>query len=378
MSVPDLRPYIDPPLVDLDAQAVFEQAVERVRALLPGWTPREANTEVVLLQGLALIVSELSFAANRIPSAVTQAVLGRLFGVERDPGAAPVGRVRWEISDDAGREIPLGSRIQIDAGGNAPVVFTTDESLVIPPGRRTGEVGISGQDLGTLGNGVLPGQRFDLVDALAFVDAVVLVAETTGGRDAEDGEVYLDRGAAVLSRLVTTLLNPEHFELAAQAYPGVARARAVDLYDPTSGFAPGESPGHITIGVLGADGAPLGSEAREELRVHLADQAAAFLVIHVTSPTITTVNVAMTVVSVAGADTDAVATACTAALREFLDPVALRWGSVVRLYELIALVANVPGVDYVAAVTGPAADVALPGAVPLARAGSVVVTVIAP
>lgn len=375
---PDLTPYVNPGLIDSDAQAIFEDALERAQALLPGWQPREGNTEVVLLQALALEASELVFAVNRIPGAILMAVLGRLFGVSRDPGAPPRGRARFVVSDDRGVEVPVGTRIQLDVGGTAPLGFTTDVGLVIPPGQTTGEVGITADGLTTSGNGSPPGQRFDLVDALAFVDAVVLVTELTGGRDAEDPEAYLDRGVTVLRRLVSTLLLPEHFELAALAYPGVARARAVDLYDPTSSLAPGLSPGNITVGVLGPDGAPLTSEARDGLRSYLAEQSAAFLRVHVASPTITAVNVSMTVVALPGADPDVVQDNATLALQDHLNPVNWRWGGVVRLYELVALVANVPGVDYVTGVTTPTADVNLPGVVPLATAGTIAVAVATP
>jgi uncharacterized phage protein gp47/JayE len=376
---PDLTPYVGPALVDPDPEALVRLALDYAVDRLPGWVVREGQTEAVLMEAMALEVAELGYLLNRLPETLVQAVLGRLLQLARDMGAAPVARARFDVAPDAGgREVPAGTRLQLDVGADAPMVFTTTEALAIPAEASSGEVGLVGADLTSLANGRQAGARFDLVDSLAFVDAVVLVSEVTSGRDAEDVEAYLNRGVAVLARMVSTLLLPDHFALAAQADPAVGRARAVDLYDPGSGLPPGQSPGHMTVAVLGPDGEPLPAANRAALEASLTAQAVAFLVVHVVSPTLTAVNVTVRVVADRGADGDVVHTGVETALRDYLSPATWRWSGVVRHNELVALVSGVPGVDYVPAggIITPAADLSLTGVAPLPTAGAIVVDVV--
>jgi hypothetical protein len=95
----------------------------------------------------------------------------------------------------------------------------------------------------------------------------------------------------------------------------------------------------------------------------------------VVDPTVTPVDVAVTVHRYDDWLAADVAANVDAALHEYLNTDAWDWSPTVRRNELLALVDGVDGVRYVEALATPAADVALPGAAPLASSGSVAVTV---
>jgi phage-related baseplate assembly protein len=84
-------------------------------------------------------------------------------------------------------------------------------------------------------------------------------------------------------------------------------------------------------------------------------------VVNIIDPTITTVDVTATIKVLDTYNTDDVIAAVEAALQNYLTPATWSWASVLRYNELIALISNVPGVDYVADLSQPSADVTLPG-----------------
>lgn len=374
MASPDLTPYIDPPLTDLGTQSIFDRALSLARARLPGWEPDETNTEVVLLEALALVVSETVFTINRLPSALVEAVLGRLFEIPRDPGAYPVGQAQFTVTTTDGHTVPAGTRVTLETGSQR-VEFRTDSALLIPVGSTSGSVAITGTTFTVLANGTQPGTRLSLTDSVAFVDAVSVSSTLKDGRLAESVDQYLDRGVTRLRRLVSTLVLPQHFTLAALADPSVERATTVDLYNPTGGRGPGQDPGHVSVAVLGPDRLTLDVETKEALRRRLQAETAAYIIVHVVDPTLTAVNVSVTVHPVLGAEAATVQERVQVALTDYLNPDTWPWVGVVRRNELIALISGVEGVDYVVNLAEPVADLALLGAASLASPGSVTVTV---
>lgn len=143
----------------------------------------------------------------------------------------------------------------------------------------------------------------------------------------------------------------------------------------TTGGAPGDFPGHVTVAVYG-NGANATAQQKTDLEAAMEVISLANLDVHITDPTINTVAVTATVKALPGFATLAVQSAVEQALTGYLDPMMWDWGTVVRRNELITLVSNVVGVDYVDTMTVPATDVSLTGNAPLADAGTLTITVI--
>lgn len=371
---PDLSPYIDLRIYDLDPQQVFEAALQDLQSKMPGWIPREDNTEVMLMEAMALEVSESVFAINRLPSAIMVGVM-KLFGVVRDEGAPPKTTININVVSTFGYTIPAGTRFLLALpGGQDPVVFSTDEAVVIADGFDSATVSATGNRFTGQANNVPAGQSVELIDNITFVDSASLASEVVEGRDPESDPEWINRGSQRLRRLVDTLAVPDHFTTAALEETLVTRATTIDLYNPSSGNLPGVDAGHVTVAVYGA-GAPLTAPQKAALQAEFASRALANLTVHVIDPTITTVNVTVSVTRNSGYAIQETQDAVQLALIDYLSPEKWPWRGVVRRNELIALVANLPQVDYVASLTIPASDLALTGVAPLADVGTLVVNV---
>lgn len=382
----DLTGYLELYLLeDVDAQELVERALELAATRLPGWEPREGNTEVVAIEALALEADELVFRINRLPGAIVEALL-RLYGLERDQGTPPTADVLFVVSDADGHTVPAGTSVLVELStAEDALELTTDRDLVVPAGSSSAVVEVTGTEPTDRGNGVDAGTVLEVLDAVPFVERAELATDLGGGAPLEDGPTFLDRGSRRLQRLVTTLVLPEHFVAAVLEDPRVGRATAVDLYDPGQAGQPGDHAGHVTVAVADTAGTALTVTVRDELDATLEEQAQANLAVHVVDPDLTTIDVEVTVTRRRGYDPAAVEGRIGDATLAYLDPSAWPWDDVVRRFELVALVDGVEGVSHVdevrLATSGGALatdDVALPGIAPLAQLGVLTVTVAAP
>ncbi|HVL33900.1 MAG TPA: baseplate J/gp47 family protein [Actinomycetota bacterium] len=372
----DLSDYIDLTLNDADPDDLVARALELAQTVLPDWVPRTGNVEVALLEVLAVVAAENVYAINRVPEAVVEALLG-LFGITRDAGQPPTADLTFTLSDDAGHAIPAGTSARLILGGDfEPVTFTTDAELVIAPGVDSGTVAATGNRNTIDANGFPAGTILELEDAVAFVDVVELATDVTDGAAPEADIDFLDRGVTQLSRLVSTLVLPEHFTAAALVHTFVARATTIDNFDASAVSGdPGDHAGHVSVYALGADGAMLSAGEKTTLDEDLEAKAMANIAVHIADPTITDVDVTVSVVRDPDYDPADVQAAIEAALETYLDPSNWAWSKVVRRNELISLIDHIEGVEYVQTLDEPAADVVLPGDAALAAAGTFTVTV---
>ncbi len=378
MAAPDVTPYVDLTLTDVDAQTIADRALADAVSKFPEWQPREGNTEVALIEALALEVEEVTFAVNRLPGAVLEVLL-RLYGLTRDAGAPATATVTFTLSDQLAHTIPAGTRLLLDLGPDSDgVELATDADLVIPAGVTTGAqrtTAVTATVNTVDGDGTVAGTALEVLDAVPYVDSAVLGSVLTGAREPEDGAAFLERGASRLQRLVTTLVLPEQFTAAALEEAYVGRAFTVDRYDPGQVPPTGRN-GHVTVVASTTTGQPIAAGDKVTLETKLEAAALAALDVHIADPTITTVDVDVTVTR-DGTRTAAQVQADTlAALDALLTPASWPFGSTVYRNELIALVDRVAGVDRVVTLTlnGGTADVTLTGVGPLAdlAAGSTV------
>lgn len=375
----DLAPYIDLSLDDRDPDDILDAALALAADRLPGWTPREGNVEVALLEVLALVASEMVFALNRLPNVVVEALL-KLYGIEHLNGTKLGFDVRVTVSDDLGRVVPAGTTIGL-AEGESVRTFTTDADLVFPPGGATTlPVHVTADAVG--GSNLLPledGTPFDVIDAVPFVDTV----EADGTIFAfvinpESDTEYFSRAMARLSRLTDTIVLPDHFAAAASEELDVDRAKTTDLTDPgTAGV--GDDPGHVTVSVIGPGGAALSEPRRTAIAASLLARTIASLQIHVINAEIVVVPVTVQVRRFAGFTDAQVIESVTAVLTAYLSTAFWDWNSdVVSHNELIARIDTAVGVDVVLDLSAPAADVPLAGFAPLAVLGALAIDVVAP
>jgi hypothetical protein len=379
---PDTSAYVDLRIFDRSDQEIVETALAAAQINLPEWTPQEGHTEVVLIEALGLEMAEAIVAINRLPGALLETLL-RLAGIARDFGAAPTAQVQITCADSLGHTIPPGTRMYLPTtnGSGVVVMLVEPPGLEIPSGSSTGVVSVIGDVFTDSVNGLPVGTTLQMVSPLPFIESVVLVTPTADGRNPESTEDWRDRGVARLSRLSEALVLPRHFEAAALENPNVARVVAVDNNDPTTSGV-GDDPGHITVAVLGDGGANLSEATKLEIQQALQAQAAAQLDVHVSDIQIVDVTVQVGLTLVNAVDPDAVTQAVVDAIDAYIDPLTWSYGRTIRRNEIISLVDQVPGVDWVDSVTIPGAntngDYMLPlaAAVPRINPGGITVTIV--
>ena len=373
MPSPDVSGSVDLVIYDKTAAELVDAAVLAAQTVLPEASFPDGSIEMTLLESLSLIVAELVYGINRIPGAVLESLLTILYGIARSSGVAPTATVTF-TAGASGASIPANTLVQLGMG-DALVIFATNTELTLVAGTGSGTVAVTGTTLTDTVNGRAVGTPLTVVSATTGVTGASLATAVAGGAGPEDANAYLDRASNRLARLTDTLVVPAHFTAYALEQPGVYRAVVIDAYLPPSG-TPGTNAGHVTVAVLSSSGAVLSAGAKTALETAMDAKALASLAVHVIDPTITAVPVTATVKALTGYTTAAVQASCVAALQGFLSPLTWTWGSTLRRNDLIALLENVPGVDYVTAghPTAPAADVALAGVAPLASAGVLTIT----
>lgn len=373
--IPDISGYVDLRLFDVSDQDMIDTAIAATKLNLPGWVPREANTEVLIFESVALELSEAIVAINRVPGAVVAAIL-LLAGVERDFGAAPVASAQFTFGDTLGHTIPAGTRLYLVLGDGTSVTFLVEPpGLTVAPGSSTGTVSIIGDTFTAAANGLVSGTDMIMADPIPAVESVQLASTVADGRDAEDDQAWLNRGVARLSRLSDALVIPRHFQAAALERPEVTIAMAIDLYDPLQVGDPGDHPGHMTVAVLGENGTPLSTEAKDAIEQDMEARAVAILDVHVMDVDVVPIDIVANVVPLAGFDWATVQANVVAAVRAYLDPLTWAEENIVYFTEILSLIDRVDGVRRVvwATIQGAGADYTMTGVAQLPKADDVTI-----
>lgn len=375
MASPDATPYIDLILRDLDPQDLVDMAVQTLQSRLPEWQPREGNQEMLIFEAVAVQIAELIYAINRLPSSVVQVLL-KLNNVEYDPGQQPEAIVRFILNTSDAVTVPAGTSVRLDLlNDQDPVVFTTPVEITSIAGNTNVLIPMIGDRYTSEANGYPAGTELILNDSLVFVESVELAGPVQNGRDEETDDDYFTRGTQLFSRLTNTLVLPSQFTAFALEEVYVNRAFTVDNYDAdTPSTAPGSATGHITVYVYG-DGTFVSAENKDLLLQNMKDSATGNLAIHVEDPAIIPVDVEAEIYVEPGYDSSDVVQNVRNALFNYLSPETWNWQTFVRRNDIISLITNTEGVDFLNTLSVPAADLDLAAIGVLADAGTFTITV---
>lgn len=94
--------------------------------------------------------------------------------------------LEFQVSEPLGYSVEIPAGIRATAGDD--VFFATDEACRIKAGETTAVIAASCTEMGSIGNGYVPGQINVLADSVVNVAAVRNVDETTGGKDEYSGD----------------------------------------------------------------------------------------------------------------------------------------------------------------------------------------------
>lgn len=351
--------------------ALLEAMVGAFKAVAPEWDAKVGSTEMLLLEGFATTLGLEIMALRMVDGEMVESLMG-LYGVTRDPGLPATGKARLvALPGTPTVTVPEGTILRYVVPGLDETVDleTLETATIITSTSLTATVAVRATDLGTTGNGTPAGSELFAVGDFATLDRAEVAETITGGADPEDDDSFLGRAAAVLSRQTSSLVLPEHFQLAAMETPGVGRSRVLDLYNPAT---PGTTaPGNVSVVIADALGEPVSASIITAVKTALSAKALASVTVHVLSPTYTTVGFVATVKASADFTLAEAKAAGEAALRAWLSPTAWPWSTSATTFDAAGILAQVPAIASVTTITG-GATLAGPG--PMARPGTITVT----
>jgi len=177
-----------PNLDDRDWQSIRDAMVARIPELCPEWTDHNpSDPGITLIELFAVAFEELLFSLNRVLPKHLREYLN-MIGVTLTPPSAARTSVVFTLSEPQSFDVVVKRGFEVSTGGTsgvAPVVFTTDEDLVIPAGDGAGTVPVSNASqiadevLGSSDG--LRDQRFYVAN-VPVLDMTLLVDEGDGFR----------------------------------------------------------------------------------------------------------------------------------------------------------------------------------------------------
>lgn len=378
--------------IETNPDAIEEALYDLYSTAFPGWEPTAGDPLVWIAKWGAAQVTDLASLASDVSGEVFHDFGRLVVGLSPIEAAPALAEATFVAVDDAGYTIPAGTQIEVATSGDEAVGFETVADATINPGSTT----VTGVELralvdGSEANGVTGVATS--VDSFYWIDSITLTTTSSGGVDAENPDTYRNRLAAEVQVLTAVPVLPRDVEVLSRRVAGVGRATALDGYNPADSTFDNER--MVTVAVVDAAGEALGTPTKDEVDALLQARREINFVFNVIDPTYNTVKVDVDAVSMPGYDPAAVDAAIVAALNAYLSPA--NWGgpisldqdpatwrnkTTVRRFDLIALVDNVPGVDYVTGLTLAleadvlgSANVTLTGAAPLPRPGTITVDV---
>jgi hypothetical protein len=391
----DVSGYTDLTVYDAQPSDLVAAAISyaTLQAKFPSWNPLEGNTEVALLEQIAVVVAELVVAINRLPGATVATVL-RLMNIIPGSGTPSTATMTMTFIDGAGYTVPNGSTFSLTLPSGVALFNTVGNAVAAPatsPAVSTVTIPITCTVNASAPNGVVGGTALTSVQTSYSLNTSVLATTTAGGTDPESNSSWLSRGAAVLQSLSATIVTSDQFTTSAVQYlpqgsPYGSRAMTTDNWNSATSSS---APGYVTVSVMGSGGVTIPSGTKTALQADLSANAVAGLSISVVDATINTVNITYSAVADSGYTTSQVEANVVSALQgdpnqggaglipDLWSSGTNPWNSIIRYNSIISVIAQAQGVAYVSALTvaGATTDVTMSGIAPLALLGTVTPTI---
>ena len=365
MVSPDWTQYVDLTPFDSTVTAILEESLTQARALLPEWTPRVGQIETTLLEATAFQTANLANAANRLPGSTVETLL-KLHGVSRSNGVKATATVAFTFSDNYGHTIPALTPVGYFGPAGSTFVYLLDADATVASGSTslTG-VAVTAQAVGTGYNTPSNGSSLQTLSVVPYVSTTVLDSKPTGGLNAETDAEFFTRAVAILKSYSTVMVTEEQIQAYILAnYTGtVYRAKAYNLRryaDRNMVTGGGSHTGYVLVSVAGenvngyprsVEDATITASNVSDITTAITSKIATGLTIEIHNAELIGIGITCEVYKTTSAASGTVNSVVQTALETYLDADAWSWERVVRVNEVISLLDNVAGVDYVKAVT---------------------------
>lgn len=388
-----------PPLIEVIASAITQVALEDLSAA--GWVAWDDSPIKALAQAVSYGQADTNLRALDVTDAFFEETVTAFGRPQREAVSAQVtGTIT--ASDSAAHTLLAGSTFVLTTtAGDISLWDTVDDVPFTGGSTAAGAVKLVSQ---------VPGDEFnDLTGTLTLYQPVetwfgtgTVAAPSFGGVAAEDPVEYREKGARYLRTILPRFVTADDLEaFVLDAHDDIARAMITETFDPTDTTAGplGTPKGlHFVVSPAKVNGDPVGVDPKAAINAipKLSD-----VVLHIVDPAVRTVNVTATVIRRAEYSAAMTKAAAEDAIKAWLNPGA--WGTdstgeqsswkaerVVRVKEAEAVLVRPLEVHYVnpavpvtlqvvgADGSPQTTDRTLVGLAPLAKAGTVNVTVLDP
>jgi hypothetical protein len=372
--------------ITTEPEALLASAVARIQQAFPGWEPKDAELDTVMLEAVSAMASDVRDIASQVPIAIFRYFGARLAGLPPIDASAATTTSTWTMADMVGHTIPADTQVTILDSAGVAWAFYVLADVVVPSGSNTtqvGEVILVASTLGVASSGLgAVAAPITLIDTLVFVQSIRQEVITSGGVDAELDSDYLDRLRRKLQLLTPRPILPQDFAILALDIAGIWRATAIDGYNPADNSFNNER--MVAVALIDTDGNPVSSVVKNNYKAYIESLREVNFVVNVIDPAYTTINVAFTVTIFPNFDPVDVVQRSIDAVNSYLSPAtwgtppnadARTWMNVttVAYLEVSTVINNVEGVDRVMTLTvnGGTADVNMTGVATLPRPGTV-------
>ena len=223
--------YIEVP-IETSPDELAADAFDFIQARIPGWVPNDGNLETIVTEALSFMTAESRDVASAVPTDIFR-YFGKIVNILPQDESFATGVISITVVDTAGYTIPAGTQVGIQTTGNEVLPFEIVSDVVIPTGSSTATgITIQAMEAGTDSSGLADTLTVVLLDTLAYVSSLDLTTGTSGGEDAETTDEYINRLSARLSLMTQHPILANDFAVFAQDIDGVARATALDGYNP--------------------------------------------------------------------------------------------------------------------------------------------------
>lgn len=350
----------------IDEQANLQTGLDAFGALVPNWKPRTSSFEYGILAAGARLATEQAMAVVAAGDEIFVGYGERVLGFPRNaalPATATLVFALGAPAGSAGFKIPSGTAAALTAPDGSVVAFATDIDVTTAAAATTATATATALTAGAIGNDL--SGVCDLVTTVetqqnVSLAGVSIVTPSAGGTDEETIDSYRNR-LVVRAQLQSEVpIQPEDFASIATLHTAVARALAIDLYDPTDNTY-GHPDTNTTV-LQGYDGGPVSTQTLNEVDDDLNSRREVGWLSHVIQVVPVPLDFAVTVTKRPDATDDDVTAAIDAAVKGWANP--LTWGSPerptdplwrvvnkVRINDLLGAVWKVEGVAFVESAT---------------------------
>jgi hypothetical protein len=362
----------------VDERDAIDELIAAFTARFPGIQLAEGHPVEALLEVVGFADAQNARTGQVIWAAATDAFGRKIVGIDRIDGAPAQMQSTWTVRDTAGYTIPAGQVVAIyPVTGTDLAVFRPATDIIVDPGQTTAtDVTLVADEIGTNRNGLPAGPlRLGVNDARIF--SVVSTSTSIGGVDPETDRVWLNRLADEFQMPLRNPVLAEGFATAARRIPEVHRARVLGRFNGATSTP--NTPGHVTVVAVNADGQPISPAAVDVLAEELGgtDNHIAGFTLHLPEPSYNDVTVDFTGIAADGFLPADVREAGIAVLNDRLatgrfaggGTLAPRWDPIdtIAINDLIGALYSIPGMLRVLTVTinGDADDFTMIGVAPL-------------